>query len=148
MVKSKSKRTVPVSPKPDPEKYAVMHENPQNRRHLPIVWKFNKMNLNPIRKWDWFSKEQVILNSIFKKLGQIESNTFHELLQSKPHHYIPISELRKVAQHELEKLQIRGHESIFSIRITGPKRVFCLCDANEMSLLWLDLNHEVSDYKR
>ncbi len=125
-----------------------MHENPENRRHLPIVWKFNKMNLNPVRKWDWFSKEQVILNSIFKKLGQIESNTFHELLQSKPHHSIPISELRKVAQHELEKLQIRGHESIFSIRITGPQRVFCLFDANEMSLLWLDLDHEVSDYKR
>ena len=148
MVKNKSKRTVPVSPNPNPEKYAIMHENPQNRRHLPIVWKFNKMILEPKRKWDWFSPDQEILIGVFKKLGEIEKWKFHTLLQSPKNHPIPISKLKREAQYELDKLQIRGHESICSIRITGLQRVFCLFDTNEMSLLWLDLNHEVSDYKR
>lgn len=130
--------------KPYPQKRSRNIENPDLRRNSSLLWKFHRMVLNDNYKWNWYQfYDQNKLIEVFQKLGEIEKNTFNEVCQNPNHHPIQIIDLGIEAQRELERLKIIDHESVFSFRLEGKLRVFCLFSANVMSLLWLDLNHEV-----
>ncbi len=138
-----SEKKVPKYLQPKEKKRPSQIENPEDKIKLPISWKFNRMVFDQNRKWNWCipSKDNIIF--ALKKLSDIESNTFFELIQSPKHHSYQISDLPEKSRNEFDKLRIYGHENIFSLRINGEPRVYCLYNKNEFSLLWLDLKHEV-----
>lgn len=120
-------------------------QNPDTRRSLPIVWKVGLMVTCSERKWNWCQlSDTALLQDVFKKLADFETMTFHQLNQARGNHSITIDRFKNKDVHdELEKLGLVHIPELFSLRLKGKHRVYCSFSANEFSLLWLDLNHEV-----
>jgi len=120
-------------------------QNPDTRRNLPIVWKFGLMVVHPDRKWNWCQlSDTSLLQDVIKKLASFETMTFHELNATSGNHSISIDKFEnKDVHNELEKLGLVHIPELFSLRLQGVQRVYCSFSANEFSLIWLDLSHEV-----
>lgn len=57
-------------------------------------------------------------------------------------HFIPVGDLSKDAQKRLEELHIQVDE-LFSLRLTGKRRLFGLVEQGVFKIIWLDNNHEI-----
>lgn len=136
--------------KPAINKKPVVAEDPDKGRNKPIVWKFHKMVLDKDRPWNWCRlEESKKTGEVFKKLGLIENKTFNELVADRKHHPIPIEDFKSRKVHkQLELLGIPDVGSLFSLRINGKPRVYCMFSMNQFSLLWYDPNHEIYPSKK
>mgnify|MGYP007119762010 CR=1 FL=1 len=57
-------------------------------------------------------------------------------------HYIPIYKLEKEAQKRAGELNIESDE-LFSLRLTGTKRVFGILEEGVFTIIWFDRMHEI-----
>lgn len=125
-------------------KTAKHDERIVSRINLPIVWKFRHLVMDEGKKWTWRTQsDDVLFEKVFSKLANFETMTYHELAQSSGSHAIEIDKFNQQVRKELERLEISDIAELFSIRLEGRIRVWCITSFNEFSLLWLDLNHEV-----
>lgn len=138
--KSKKAKSLPVTT----AKKAKHDQRIENRIDLPITWKFKRMVIDENRRWNWRSHDdEMLLAKIFKKLAEFETMKYHEIAQSTGSHPIVISKFGKHVKKELDHLGIDDVPELFSLRLEGSLRVWCITSYNEFSLLWLDLDHEV-----
>lgn len=144
MSRKKNKNVTNLNIPPN-RKQAVAVENPDIGRDQPIVWKFHKMVLDKNRPWNWCQlEESKKMQEVFKKLGFLEQSSFNELNADSRHHSIPKENFKSREVHrELEILGVSDVASLFSLRLAGKVRVYCIFSMNQFSLLWYDPNHEI-----
>ena len=75
-------------------------------------------------------------------MKHFESMTVPEL-QNARNHPIRQSRLSPEAQKRLATIGLDDFEEIWSFRLTGRKRFWCIKHENVYALLWWDPNHEV-----
>ncbi len=58
-------------------------------------------------------------------------------------HFIAIEKLSKEAQQRLSQIQLDDLDELYSIRLNGRGRVFCVHRPQYMRVLWFDPEHQV-----
>ena len=79
---------------------------------------------------------------LLKRKKNLEGLTREEFSKTGSHP-IATARLEKAARERLVELKYDDFEQIFSVRLTGKNRFWCIADENVMRVLWWDPNHEV-----
>ena len=79
---------------------------------------------------------------VIEKLHEFENYNINQL-PSNGSHPIGINDLSGDAQKRLREIMQDDIDELYSFRITGKERVWCIQSANIMKILWWDPNHEV-----
>lgn len=58
-------------------------------------------------------------------------------------HEIPVYQLVKEAKQRLRDLDLDERESLFSLRLSGKKRVWGIRNFNVLEILWIDPDHQI-----
>ena len=113
------------------------------------VWKVR--SIDDESPWGW--KSIGIDNwegHIFPALQSFETMTWGAI-ESAPkgrgkgtkHHFIDKERLISVAQERLERMKLDDIEQVFSLRLSGKKRIFGILENNVFKILWFDMEHEI-----
>jgi hypothetical protein len=107
----------------------------------PIAWRFSSADRNG--KWAWSNLDTPTkYKKVIEKLHEFENYNINQL-PSNGSHPIEINSLSKDAQKRLKDIQQDDLDELYSFRIMGRERVWCIQSANIMKILWWDPNHEV-----
>lgn len=111
-------------------------QSPQN-----LVWSFSVMDFEGPFGWDKCDDHEKFIE-IFKRKKLFEGMTYNEILKTESHP-IETYRLSKEARDRLVDLKLDEWDEVFSLRLTGRNRVFCLKDEGVMRILWWDPEHLV-----
>jgi len=109
---------------------------------LEMVWHFRYLDTKG--PWGWNSKRidvEILVNTIHSHLMDFETMTWHELKNGS--HNVSVSDLCKDAQKRLEVINQNDIDELFSLRLTGKKRIWGIKDRNILKIIWWDPEHEV-----
>lgn len=108
---------------------------------LPLAWRFS--NSDKAGKWAWSNLSYTPqYQDIMSRLAHFETLNYDELLKTGSHP-IKIAKLIPDAQKRLRDIKCDDLDELFSLRVQGKCRVFCILDRNIMKILWWDPHHEV-----
>jgi hypothetical protein len=79
---------------------------------------------------------------ILVKKKAFEGMTFSDLGKNGSHN-VESWKLCKEAKDRLAELSLDDIEQLYSLRLTGTNRVWCLLQGSVMRVLWWDPNHQV-----
>ena len=107
-----------------------------------FCWRFSEID------WDGeFGWSKVSINDsaqiVIPKMHDYESMTWAEFDGPSGSHPVGIDQLCKEAQDRLKEIKMTHVEALFSVRITGPKRVWGIKDVAILRVLWWDPDHQV-----
>jgi len=107
-----------------------------------ISWRFSTGDRNGA--WAWTAiADDTLYREIIERLAAHETMSLIDI-ESAGSHWIDISRFKnKDVGKRLQEIQKDDIDGLFSFRITGKKRVFCIRRQNVMNVLWWDPNHEV-----
>ena len=107
------------------------------------AWRISLLEMCDPYGWQEITRDK--LAEIRTKLSSFESLTWNDILvvQGKRNHAIPKDRLSPEAQKRLDELRLDDIDSVISLRLTGPNRVFGIKQADALLLLWWDPNHQV-----
>ena len=102
-------------------------------------WRFSTVDRGGPFAWPIGSKDEL---KIVEKLHAFDSMRWSEIL-SKQHHRISIESLSKDAQLRLQEIKLDDIDFVYSFRLQGKPRIFCIRDGSVAKLLWFDPEHQV-----
>ena len=76
--------------------------------------------------------------AVWKRLGEFEKMNAAELKTARSNHKHFMSTLAKEAIERLKELQLDDLDDIWSFRVTGERRFWCIKHENIYALLWWD----------
>lgn len=92
--------------------------------------------------WGWGNIDGHSLQDFFRKLFNFQGYTLQNL-RGQGSHWVNIDSLSPNAQRRLREINQEDLEDLFSLRLAGKNRVWCIRDRNNLKLLWWDSRHEV-----
>ena len=115
-----------------------------SKRHFE--WSVDQIDFEG--RWGWGKIEiKFFIETILKKLKHYETMAWSEVEGSNSH-FIPVNQIDKFAKDRLRNRHLFV-EQLFSLRITGKKRVWGYREKKIFYLLWWDPEHQVCpSYKR
>lgn len=144
MAKVKKKKPVAVV-SPLDKKQPRTSSDPPSFRGGVISWRFNAADRNGPFSWDALTDGAEFM-SVIKTLSDIETMS-EANQQQRGCHFIPLYKLSKEAQDRLAEIQLEDLDELYSIRLTGRGRVFCVHRPQYMRVLWFDPDHRVCPAK-
>lgn len=106
-----------------------------------MSWRFNAADRNGPFAWSNLADGDVH-KEVIETLAALETMTEGDL-GAKGCHFIAVPSLCKEAKDRLSDLQLDDLDELYSIRITGKTRVFCIHREDVLSVLWYDPEHAV-----
>lgn len=135
-----------VSGRKQPKNY----ENPDSWLGKKPTWRFSTCDQD-VEKWNVL-KCTNFHGDILDKLISFEGMTWSEIQTAAGgrssgtnSHFIPLDQCVSAAQARAEKLQI---ESIFSLRLTGTKRLFGTINNGTFNVVWYTDEHDICKSKK
>jgi hypothetical protein len=107
----------------------------------PLSWRFSHHDREGPFQWSKVF-ENGDLQEVMIRLASVEGLAEHELAQDGSHP-IELHKLCKEAQDRLTHLRHDDLDTVFSLRISGPKRLYCIHHGNIMRVLWYDPDHQI-----
>lgn len=92
--------------------------------------------------WGWDKFDSSLLQEFLQKIFDSQKLTW-QILRDNGSHLVQVDNLCTKAQKRLLELCKDDYEELFSLRVTGCKRIWGIKDGNILWLLWWDPNHEV-----
>lgn len=92
--------------------------------------------------WGWNGIDSIQLQEIFQRIFDSQKITWQEL-RNTGSHYVEKEALCPEAQRRLIEIQKDDLDQLFSLRVTGRKRIWGIKEGKIFWLLWWDPNHEV-----
>jgi hypothetical protein len=85
------------------------------------------------------------LHEIRFKLGGFEGQTWGDIItrSQNNHHFMAVVKICQEAQDRLNALHMEDTDALFSLRLSGPERVWGILDNGTLLLLWWDPFHQV-----
>ena len=80
---------------------------------------------------------------ILSRFVDFESQSFNDLYKGAGCHEIEVAQLSKEARARLEALCRDDLDCVYSLRITGRRRVFAIREGDTLHVLWFDPLHQV-----
>lgn len=90
--------------------------------------------------WDHFKIKE--LPDLLAKLFELQRCSWQEL-KDKGSHLVAIEKLEAPAQKRLRELKRDDLDNLYSLRLTGKKRVWGVKNNNILRILWWDPEHQV-----
>lgn len=130
------------------EKQAKTVVNPDSfYNHYPI-WSFSKCDFDHDR-WS-MPCHQECLSDLMKRLKAFEGQQWKEILSdtsgrrnNTKNHSIPISDLIKEAQSRLAEINLDDFDKLYSLTITGERRLWGVITEGTFYIIWFDTDHEI-----
>ena len=121
--------------------------DPSRHERETLVWSFGILDQEGI--WGWrTAAASVWWTEILPKLQSFESMTWDEIakasggrIQGNNHHFVRVEKLTKQAKDRLVELKQEDVSELFSLRLTGQKRIYGVRDRRALKLLWYDKYH-------
>lgn len=140
MARSKQKGpTAKVSPL-DKKQPRIAGQPPSFRGGI-ISWRFNAADKNGPFSWVNLSNGDEF-KTVVGKLSDIETMSEPDQ-QQRGCHFISIDALSQEAKQRLAEIKLDDLDELYSIRLDGRGRVFCVHRPQYMRVLWFDPDHKV-----
>lgn len=110
-----------------------------HRREHP-VWQVGIIDVDGPFGWNTITNAE--LQEVRTRLAAFESMTWHEII-GQDNHEVETYKLSKAAKDRLLEIKQDDTEQLFSLRISGPKRIWGILDRNALKVLWWDPEHKV-----
>ena len=81
-------------------------------------------------------------HDILQKKGQFEGMSW-DAMQKNGSHNIEAYRLEKPARDRLEEIGLDDIDHLYSLRLTGTNRIWCIQDLNLLRVIWWDPDHQV-----
>jgi hypothetical protein len=138
-----------MAKKPKRKENPTVKKQPYERNHPPDsssqgpAWKFALFDPEgPFGDGhDKLAKSNVI-DDILPSLRNFESMSWIEIMQAGSHS-ISCDKLCKEAKDRLEARSLDDNDEVFSLRLSGKKRIFGIRQNQYLQILWWDPEHEV-----
>ncbi len=125
---------------PNIEKYPRGAEKIERVRLETIVWRVSIIDRDG--PWGWNSiSGDTLWKDVYSKLINFETMTFQEIKDGS--HLVPVSDLIPKAQKRLVEIDQDDTDELYSLRLTGEKRIWGIQDRSIFKILWWDPSHEV-----
>lgn len=106
-----------------------------------FVWRFSLVDKEGPFGWKSMSNEKYL--DILTRMGNFEGMSLDEIGRGGSH-AIPWDGLSKKAQDRLKEIKQDDIEELFSLRMGGKERIFCIrAGRNCLKVLWWDPDHKV-----
>ncbi len=115
--------------------------DPTSSDALPPVWNVRIMDIDGPWGWSKATKDDLI-RQIQPKLGEFETMNWAEIGQNGSHP-IPVYQIVKDARKRLREINQADLDDLFSLRLTGQRRIWGIRDWNILKILWWDPRHEI-----
>lgn len=99
-----------------------------------------QMDNDDPRGWNKFDPRQ--MQEVLQKIFESQKLTWQDL-RNNGSHFVDRTDLCSEAQKRLIQIQKEDLDQLFSLRLTGRKRIWRIKEHNILWLLWWDPNHEV-----
>lgn len=95
--------------------------------------------------YGWHEIDHTTLHYIREKLRGFESMTLAEIFiqGKKRNHGVELGKLCHDAQRRLRELGYDDLDELYTLRLSGPERIWGIRDCNVFTLLWWDPRHQV-----
>jgi len=95
--------------------------------------------------YGWDTIDQNTLTYIQGKLRGFETMTLSEIFvrDKKRNHGVELDQLCREAQQRLQQLGYDDLDELYTLRLSGPERIWGIRECNVFSLLWWDPKHKV-----
>lgn len=114
-------------------------EPPTVVRRTPL-WAFRIVDVGG--PWCWSALGGSELAQVLQRLKQLESMSWAEI-EGPEHHFVDVPGCCKQARDRLRELRHDDVPALFSIRVTGRRRIYGVRNEHVLSLLWWDPEHQV-----
>ncbi len=108
----------------------------------PCLPEFKAGQMDMEGPWGWNKFDPSLLQDLFQRIFDSQRLTW-QILRDNGSHLVQIGDLCSEAQKRLLELSKDDCDELFSLRVTGKKRIWGIKDGNILWLLWWDPNHEV-----
>lgn len=140
MGKNGGKKTPRYAQSPQPEKKPKFNDDAKVKG-APLSWRFSHHDKEGPFAWPKIY-ESGDLQQVVERLAAVEGLK-EEDLGAAGSHPIELHKLCKDARDRLTHLSHDDLDTVFSLRVTGEKRVICIHHGNIMRVLWFDPDHQV-----
>lgn len=123
------------------KKEARLGADPDAAERLRPAWRVGSVDWGGPYGWGALS-EPARIKELCDRLRSFESMSWVEI-ESSGSHNIAVEDICKAARDRLQELNQDDVDELFSLRVTGERRVLGFREANILRLLWWDPNHEV-----
>jgi len=125
--------------------------NPEITKRLPclgspnlentyLAWRFSNADTGGPFSCAQFSLDD--FKQLWERLSAFETKNIEELRNSGSFHNIPLEKFEKEARDRLDQLQLDDLEELYSFRMDGKCRLYCIKYLNIFSVLWWDSKHK------
>lgn len=115
---------------------------PQSSFNDTPAWQFNRIDLNG--EWGYLNAtKEDLVNEILTKLKAFESMKWIDIDGKNGSHDISIAKICKEARKRLLEIEQDDIETIYSLRLTGKKRIWGIKDGRILKVIWWDPKHGV-----
>ncbi|HET7463952.1 MAG TPA: hypothetical protein VFJ82_22035 [Longimicrobium sp.] len=132
-------RKAPRSHFGDPGQKQARGDAPNVLRNRP-PWAFRIVDLGG--PWCWSALSGGDLAQVLQRLKQLESMTWGEI-EGGEHHFVDVAGCSKQARDRLQELKHDDTPALFSLRVTGRRRIYGMRNEHVLGFLWWDPEHEV-----
>lgn len=147
---ARNKRIPKVREKVNAKNKIIQKENPDAWLNKTPTWRFSFCNKD-IDRWNLYNCDDPY-RDILDKLISFEGMTWAEIQSQSGgrrngtnSHFVYVDEIDKEARIIAEKLQ---HEELFSLRLTGTKRLYGSISNGIFNVIWYDKDHEIYKSKK
>lgn len=106
----------------------------------PLGWRFCNVDLSGPFSVSSLSEQD--RRTVWERMTKFEQMTMAQIRDTKSHS-ISIYQLGKDARKRLQELNLDDLDDLWSFRVTGKKRFWCIKQQNVYALLWWDPQHRV-----
>jgi hypothetical protein len=127
--------------KPSNERQPRTLFDKEQSKHKELVWRFSEADRNG--PFSWLSLDApAAFKEVMDKLTAYELVPLTAYLNSGSHE-VEMHALSKEAQRRLAEIEKDDLDSLYSLRISGSVRVWCIREDNLFKVLWFDPEHQV-----
>lgn len=139
--RSKSRERKPAWKKFVESKTPRIEEDPSSDTKL-FCWQISNADQDGPFGWQVVT-ERNLWKEIFDKLGDYETLTWVEAQQTGRNHQVAKQDLIGEAQKRLREIGLDDYDHLFSLHLSGLKRVWGIRNKNALQILWWDPEHKI-----
>jgi hypothetical protein len=111
--------------------------------HLRPAWRVARMEI--VDPYGWHKIPADKLHEIRNKLGGLEGQTWGDIITKSQnnHHFMAVTKICGAARDRLNALHLDDTDALFSLRLSGPERIWGILDNGILLVLWWDPFHTI-----
>ncbi len=141
-MKNSKKKYIPTPQNPQTARKTAIYLGPANIENYYISWRFSKADIGGPYACNDFSHND--FQQLWERLRAFENMNTEQLRDNGSFHPKPVDELTREQKERLQQIELDDIDEIYSFRITGKCRMWCIKYGSILLLLWWDRDHDIA----